>query len=92
MRSISPMRCAKTGYIVISLAFCVLGTAVLLFPDLSIALLGTLLGIVLIVFGCVKLVGYFSKDLFRLAFQYDLAFGVLLIAGGDRPGPAAGRR
>ncbi len=82
MRSISPMRCAKTGYIVISLALCVLGTAVLLFPDLSIALLGTLLGIVLIVFGCVKLVGYFSKDLFRLAFQYDLAFGVLLIALG----------
>lgn len=32
--------------------------------------------------GAIKLVGYFSKDLFRLAFQYDLAFGALLIALG----------
>lgn len=30
----------------------------------------------------IKLGGYFSKDLFRLAFQYDLAFGSLLIAVG----------
>ena len=33
-------------------------------------------------FGIVKLAAYFSKDLFRLAFQYDLAFGILLIALG----------
>ena len=45
-----------------------------------------------IVFGAIKLVGYFSRDLFRLAFQYDLAFGILLIALGivtlARPGGA----
>ena len=29
-----------------------------------------------------KLVGYFSRDLYRLAFQYDLEFGILLIALG----------
>ena len=44
----------------------------------------------MILFGAVKLVGYFSKDLFRLAFQYDLGFGLLLIALGalvlTRPG------
>ena len=46
----------------------------------------------MIVFGAIKLVGYFSRDLFRLAFQYDLAFGILLIALGivtlARPGGA----
>jgi uncharacterized membrane protein HdeD (DUF308 family) len=36
----------------------------------------------MMIFGCVKLVGYFSKDLFRLAFQYDLEFGILLLALG----------
>ena len=36
----------------------------------------------MIVFGAVKVAGYLSRDLFRLAFQYDLAFGVLLIALG----------
>lgn len=41
-----------------------------------------LLGIGMIVFGAVKVAGYLSRDLFRLAFQYDLAFGVLLMALG----------
>ena len=40
------------------------------------------LGIGMVVCGAIKLGGYFSKDLFRLAFQYDLAFGILLIALG----------
>jgi len=76
------MRIAKVGYIVMSVLFCVLGTALLLRPDVSVRWFGRLLGIGMLVFGAVKLVGYFSRDLFRLAFQYDLAFGLLLIALG----------
>jgi len=34
------------------------------------------------VFGLVKIIGYCSKDLYRLAFQFDLAFGILLLALG----------
>ena len=30
----------------------------------------------------VKILGYCSRDLYRLAFQYDLAFGILLIILG----------
>ncbi|MDQ9821948.1 DUF308 domain-containing protein, partial [Acinetobacter sp. 163] len=33
-------------------------------------------------FGLVKIIGYCSKDLYRLAFQFDLAFGILLLALG----------
>ena len=36
----------------------------------------------LAVFGLVKIIGYCSKDLYRLAFQFDLAFGILLLALG----------
>ncbi len=36
----------------------------------------------LIIFGVIKLVGYFSRDLFRLAFQYDWQFGILLLVLG----------
>lgn len=82
MRSIAPMRIAKTGYVVMSLIFCVLGTGLILHADIGTRLLGTLLGIALIVFGIVKIVGYFSKDLFRLAFQYDLEFGSVLAVLG----------
>lgn len=76
------MRVAKTGYIVISVLLLVLGAALLIWPEASVRWIGMLLGIGMIVFGIIKLVGYFSRDLFRLAFQYDLAFGVLLIALG----------
>lgn len=82
MRSVTPMRAAKVGYIVMSALFCVLGAVLLIRPDVSVRWFGRLLGIGMLIFGAVKLVGYFSRDLFRLAFQYDLAFGLLLMALG----------
>ena len=92
MRSVVPMKTAKIGYLVISVLFCVLGIVLIAAPGTSVVWLGRLLGIGMIVFGAIKLVGYFSRDLFRLAFQYDLAFGILLIALGivtlARPGGA----
>lgn len=81
-RNILPMKAAKVGYIILSLLFCVIGILLMVLPEFSPGALGRLLGIGMILFGAVKLVGYFSKDLFRLAFQYDLAFGILLIALG----------
>ncbi len=82
MRSVGPMKAAKTGYIVMSLLFCVLGAVLLLHPGVSVRVIGRLLGIGMLIFGAIKLTGYLSRDLFRLAFQYDLAFGVLLMALG----------
>lgn len=73
---------AKTGYIVMSLVFCAAGIACIANPGLSAAVIGRALGAAMILFGAVKLVGYCSRDLYRLAFQYDLGFGLLLIALG----------
>lgn len=82
MRSVAPMKTAKIGYIVISVLLCALGIFLIAVPDFSISAVGTICGAILIVFGIVRLVGYFSKDLYRLAFQYDLAFGIMMIALG----------
>jgi len=82
MRSMTPMRVAKTGYILMSVIFCVLGVLFIVRPDRSLTVMGQVLGIAMIAFGVFKLVGYFSRDLFRLAFQYDLEFGILLIVLG----------
>ena len=82
MRSVAPMKTAKIGYIVMSVLFCVLGVVLLFTPGVSALWIGRLLGVGLILFGAIKLVGYFSRDLFRLAFQYDLAFGLLLMVLG----------
>ena len=76
------MRVAKIGYIVMSVVFCAVGLMFIIRSDVSAAFLGYLLGISMVVFGAIKIVGYFSKDLFRLAFQYDLEFGVILIVLG----------
>lgn len=81
-RSTAPMWVAKTGYIAMSLVFCAAGVLFIVKPELSAVVISRALGVAMIVFGAVKLVGYFSKDLFRLAFQYDLGFGLLLIALG----------
>ena len=77
-----PMWVAKAGYIVMSLVFCGAGVLFIVKPELSAMVVSRALGAAMIVFGLIKLVGYFSKDLFRLAFQYDLGFGLLLIALG----------
>ncbi len=82
MNSLNAMRTAKIGYICISVILCILGILLIVFPNVSVKLVGICCGILMLVFGCIKLVGYFSKDLFRLAFQYDLATGLLMLALG----------
>ena len=69
-------------YIFMSVLFCVAGILMLLKPGISVEAIGLFAGLSMIVFGVIKLIGYFSKDLFRLAFQYDLQFGILLIILG----------
>lgn len=82
LRSVLPMKVAKYGYILISAVFCAAGMGILLHPTLPAAIIGRFFGVGMLAFGCVKLIGYFSKDLYRLAFEYDLQFGILLIALG----------
>lgn len=76
------IQAAKLGYILLSVALCVLGGVLIAVPNFSAALLCRLVGVTMLLFGAVKIIGYCSKDLYRLAFQYDLAFGILLIALG----------
>lgn len=81
-RSALPIKVTKTGYILLSAALCVLGIVLMAAPDVSLVAFEHALGICMILYGVIKLAGYFSKDLFRLAFQFDLAFGILLLALG----------
>lgn len=82
MKSDKMTRAARNSYIATSAAFCALGVLLMAFPGISMSVVGIAAGVMLIIFGVVKLLGYFSKDLYQLAFQFDLAFGVLLIVLG----------
>ena len=81
-RSVAPMKIAKIGYIVVSVLFCIAGILFIALSEISTKIVGIEIGIAAIVFGIVKLIGYFSKDLYRLAFQFDLEFGILMVVLG----------
>ncbi len=76
------LRAAKYGYLILSVLFCALGIVLLVRPIFSVLVLCRIAGVLLVLFGIVKIIGYLSQDLYRLAFQFDLALGLLLIALG----------
>ncbi len=82
MRNVTPMKAAKTSYIIMSAALIVLGLILIVEPDTLASAMCTVIGVSSAVFGAVKIASYFSKDLYRLAFQHDLAEGILLVILG----------
>lgn len=80
MRSARLIQTIKRIDIVISVLLCAIGLWMAFMPDLPLAAISVIIGIVLGVTGVVKLIGYLSRDLYQLAFQFDLAFGILLMA------------
>ena len=73
---------AKYGYIAAAVFFIVAGILFILLPEVTLVVLCRVIGIIMMVFGAVRLVGYYSKDLYRLAFQYDLEFGIVMAVLG----------
>ncbi|MCD7736675.1 MAG: DUF308 domain-containing protein [Lachnospiraceae bacterium] len=82
MDSLKTLKIARNGYIIIALAICALGIVLLVNPDCPMEILCEALGILFVADGIIKIIGYFSKDFYCLAFQYDLAFGILMAAVG----------
>lgn len=80
MHSDKLIRAAKGGYVLISIVLCAVGLWMICAPNMQLSTISGIAGVVLGVSGIVKLVGYFSRDLYQLAFQFDLAFGILLMA------------
>ena len=80
MRSL--LKVAKTGYLVISALLILAGVGLAFFSDTFYPILGVLLGVLFLVFGIVKLAGFFSKDPYQLVFESDLVFGILYLIFG----------
>ncbi len=81
-RDLMPLYIAKGGCLALSVLFCLTGLWLILEPAASGPILGRVLGAMMTVFGVVRIIGYFSNDLYRLAFQYDLELGILSAALG----------
>ena len=57
VRSVLPMQTAKAGYIVISAVLGLLGIFLMRQPDVSTAAVGTAAGVLLVIFGIIRLIG-----------------------------------
>lgn len=76
------VKCAKTGNIIGGAAFFILGVVLMIFPETSLTVLSRIAGAVMLASGIIRIIGYFSKDLYYLAFQFDFALGILSILFG----------
>ncbi|MBR2527732.1 MAG: DUF308 domain-containing protein [Blautia sp.] len=82
MGTLRTLKLVRNGYIIISLVFCALGVWIVLNPYITPLVLCQIIGILFIVDGILKMVSYFSRDFYDLAFQFDFAFGILMTAVG----------
>lgn len=73
---------AKQAYIIVSAVMMILGVVLIVYPEISALTLCYIIGSLMAIFGIARLVGYFSRDLFRLAFQFDLALGIFSLLAG----------
>jgi len=76
------MKAEKRAYILLSLIQLVLGAYLIAQPQQSFSVICYLIGGVMIVYGVIKLIGYFTWDMYQLAYQHDFAMGVLFVVIG----------
>ena len=62
MDDLKQLKLVKNIYIVMSLLFCVLGIFLMARPKSSVKMLCVLMGIMLILYGAIKISGYFTRD------------------------------
>lgn len=67
----------KSAYSILAVSLAVSGAILFFKPMSALNFMFKICGIVSILFGIVKIMGYFSKDIFQLAFQFDLILGII---------------
>lgn len=72
----------KNVYMVFSICFMFVGALMIMLPDDKADEVCIILGALLVLYGIVKLFGYFVKDIYQLAFQFDLALGIFFMIVG----------
>ncbi|MGN0712729.1 MAG: DUF308 domain-containing protein [Anaerovoracaceae bacterium] len=80
---LTKLRAARDGYMMISVIFYISGILYMAVNHVPTHTVCMFSGCLLIAYGIVKILGYLSDDLYCLAFQYDLACGLLLIVTGS---------
>lgn len=67
----------KNMYSILTVCLILVGLVLLLVPGIALNVVCIVFGIYMIIYGIVKIAGYFAKDVYQLAFQFDLALGIV---------------
>ncbi|MBE5960521.1 MAG: hypothetical protein E7256_03900 [Lachnospiraceae bacterium] len=70
------LKIVKNAYSFLAVGLVILGAVLLIFPKITVGFICKSIGIVLLICGMIKVLGYFTKDRFELAFQFDLGLGI----------------
>ena len=68
---------ARVIHVVASMLLLLSGVFMLAWKDADDTLIRWLIGAIFVVMGIARILGYFANDLYRLAFQYDMALLIL---------------
>ena len=75
MRRANIVKEVRIIHVFVSVLLFLSGVFLFVWPDIGGVAARWLVGVNFIITGSVRLLGYFSNDLYRLAFQYDFALG-----------------
>lgn len=76
------IREVKKSFVILSVAYLVIGIVLLIWPDISVRSFCYVFGIAMIIFGGAYLIMYFTKDRLASVMQPDLVIGVIALATG----------
>lgn len=72
----------KLAYSILSIVLIVIGIYLIIRPQTAMLTVCRVLGVVLMFYGIIRLLGYFSHDMYQLAFQFDMAMGIFSLVAG----------
>ena len=76
------LKIVKNAYSIMTVCLILVGAILLFWPQMGLDMICKIYGIFLVIYGIAKLSGYFARDLFQLAFQFDLALGIASLIFG----------
>lgn len=76
------LKMIKNMYLVLILCSILVGAVLLIWPQMGVNVMCKVYGVFLLIYGLAKLSGYFTGDLFQLAFQYDFGLGIVSLILG----------
>mgnify|MGYP002571376495 FL=1 len=72
----------KNMYSILTICLILVGAVLFIAPGIALDVVCIIFGIYMIIYGAVKIMGYFAKDAYQLAFQFDLALGIVIAIVG----------